>query len=68
MKIPSIQFDAHHRPGHPREPQRERRDNFLPRCALIRGMYETSYADWCVAWQLTPLSLRDSLGRPRRGI
>ena len=25
---------------------RERGDNLFPRCALIGGMHETSYADW----------------------
>ena len=43
-----------------REPHRERGDNFFPRCALIRGMHETSNDDWWdarVTWQLTPLSL-----------
>jgi len=29
-----------------REPLRERGDNLFPRCALIRGMHETSNADW----------------------
>jgi len=28
------------------ERQRERGDTFFPRCALIRGMHETSNADW----------------------
>jgi len=42
----------------PREPHRERGENKFPRCALIRGMHETSYADWWdarVPWRLTPL-------------
>ena len=46
-----------------REPRRERGDIF-PRCALIRGMHETSYVDWRdvrVTWQLTPLFLWGSL-------
>jgi len=37
-----------------------RGDNLFPRYALIRGMHETSHADWWdarVTWQLTPLSL-----------
>jgi len=29
-----------------REPHRERGDNFFPLCALVRGMHETSHADW----------------------
>jgi len=29
-----------------REPHREKGDNFFPLCALIRGMHETSHADW----------------------
>jgi len=29
-----------------RDPLRERGDNVFPRCALIRGMRETSNADW----------------------
>jgi len=47
-----------------REPHRERGDNLLPRCALIRGMHETSNAEWwdaTVTWQLTPLSQWGSL-------
>ena len=48
-----------------RESRRERGDNLFPRCALIRGMHETSNADWwdaSVTWQLSPLSLSGSLG------
>jgi len=48
-----------------REPHRERGDNIFPRCALIRGMHETSHADWLdarVTWQLKSLSLSGSLG------
>jgi len=44
-----------------REPHdRERGDNLFPRCSLIRGMHETSNADWWdsrVTRQLTPFSL-----------
>jgi len=46
------------------EPHRERGDNLFPRCAPIRGMHETSNADWWyarVTWQLTPLYLWGSL-------
>jgi len=30
----------------PRKPKRESGDNLFPRCALIRGMRETSNANW----------------------
>jgi len=29
-----------------REPHKRRGDNLFPRCALIRGMHETSNPDW----------------------
>jgi len=42
------------------EPHKERGNNLFPRCVLIRGMHETSNADWWdarVTFLLTPLSL-----------
>jgi len=39
-----------------RESHMERGDHLFPRCALIRGMHESSNADW-VTWQLTLLFL-----------
>jgi len=57
--------------GPSREPHRASFDNLFPRCALIRGMHETSNADWWdarVTRQLTPLSLLGSLGPSLRVI
>jgi len=50
--------------GEGREPFIGRGDNLFPRCALIRGMLETSNADrWNArTWQLTHPSLWGSLG------
>jgi len=42
--------EFHHGCFYIRESHRERGDNVFPRCALIRGMHETSNADW---WDAT---------------